>query len=150
MCLLFSDAWCLQMHSYRCISCSFPNNLTNVIIYPKTRFSFGRLGYTLLEFIIVIIIILTHNITSVHSCFVFFHNPHAISMQSHMNNLWHHNISIRLIICMFVLCIAYVWVSLCCSSDLPWRIKIAAPTVLSVRAFRPGIFRSVALFGSLK
>ena len=45
---------CLQMHcfksttSYRCISCSFPNNLTNVINYPKTRFCFGRLGYSLL------------------------------------------------------------------------------------------------------
>ena len=54
---------CLQMHyfksttSNRCIICSFPNNLTNVIIYPKTRFCFGRLGYTLLEFIIFIIII---------------------------------------------------------------------------------------------
>ena len=42
---------CLQMYcfksttSYHCISFSFPNNLTNVIIYPKTRFCFGRLGY---------------------------------------------------------------------------------------------------------
>jgi hypothetical protein len=46
--------WCLQMHcfksttSYRCIRCSFPNNLTNVIINPKTRFCFGRLGFSLL------------------------------------------------------------------------------------------------------
>ena len=43
---------------YRCISCSFPNNLTNVIIYPKTRF-FVLEGWDiayLLEFIIVIII----------------------------------------------------------------------------------------------
>ena len=61
--------WCLQMHcfksttSYRYISFSFPNNLTNVIIYLKTRFCFGRLGYTLLEFIIVI----THN--SIHNFF---------------------------------------------------------------------------------
>ena len=46
----------LQMHCfkstiyYRCINCSFPNNLTNLIIqaYPKTRFCFGRLGYSLL------------------------------------------------------------------------------------------------------
>ena len=59
---------CLQMHcfesttSYLCISCSFPNHLTNVIIYPKTRICFGRLGYTLLEFIIVIIIILMDGI----------------------------------------------------------------------------------------
>ena len=66
--------WCLQMHwfmnktYYRCISCSFPNHLTNVIIYPKTRFCFRRLGYTLLEFIIVITIILMHGIAyySVH------------------------------------------------------------------------------------
>ena len=54
---------CLQMHwfksttSYHCISCFFQNNLTNFIIYPKTRFYFGRLGYTLLELIIVIIIL---------------------------------------------------------------------------------------------
>ena len=59
---------CLQMHcfksttSYRCISCSLPHHLTNVIIYSKTRFYFGRLGQTLLEFIIVIVIILTHGI----------------------------------------------------------------------------------------
>ena len=59
---------CLQMHcfesttSYLCISCSFPNHLTNVIIYPKTRICFVRLGYTLLEFIIVIIIILMDGI----------------------------------------------------------------------------------------
>ena len=79
---------CLQMHyfksttSNRCIICSFPNNLTNVIIYPKTRFCFGRLGYTLLKFIIDIIIILTYGIAyySVQSCSPYFLNPHTISM----------------------------------------------------------------------
>ena len=45
---------------------------------------------------------------------------------------------------MFVLCIAYVCVSVCCSSDLPWHVKIATPTVLSASAFRPGIFRLVS------
>ena len=49
----------------------YANNLTNVIIYLKTRHCFGRLGYTFLEFdIVIIIIILTHSIAyySVHSC----------------------------------------------------------------------------------
>ena len=36
----------------------YANNLTNVIIYLKTRHCFGRLGYTFLEFDIVIIIII--------------------------------------------------------------------------------------------
>ena len=36
---------------------------------------------------------------------------------------------------MFVLCIAYVVVSVC--SDLPWHVKIASPTALSASAFRP-------------
>ena len=31
---------------------------------------------------------------------------------------------------MFVLCIAYMWVSLCCSSDLSWYVKIVTPTAL--------------------
>ena len=39
--------WCLQMLKsttyYHCISCSFPNNLTNIIIYPKTRFCLSLL-----------------------------------------------------------------------------------------------------------
>jgi hypothetical protein len=48
-CTVFADA---------SFSCSFPNNLTNVIINPKTRFCFGRLGYTLLEMIIVCILII--------------------------------------------------------------------------------------------
>ena len=40
---------CIDLNTtyYRCISCSFQNNLTNVIIYPKP-FCFGRLGYSLL------------------------------------------------------------------------------------------------------
>ena len=42
-----------------------------------------------------------------------------------------------------MLCIAYVCVSVCCSSDLPWHVKIATPTALSASAFRPGISRSV-------
>ena len=49
----------------------------------------------------------------------------------------------RLIVCMFVLCIAYV-----CKPMLQLRpamaLKIATPTALSASAFRPGIFPSVA------
>ena len=43
-------------------------------IYPKTRFSFGRLEYTLLEFIIIVIsiIILMHGI-AYYTSFMFFH-----------------------------------------------------------------------------
>ena len=33
---------------------------------------------------------------------------------------------------------------LCCSSDLPWHVKIATPTVLSANALRPGIFWSTS------
>ena len=87
---------CFQMHcfksttSYRCISCS----LTNVIIYPKTRFCFGRLGYTLLKFNIVIVIILTHGIllqcSFMQSLWNFFSTIHMllfICSLTHMNNL---------------------------------------------------------------
>ena len=76
------------------------------------------------------------NVSTIHMLF--------LCSFTHMNNLWHHNISIRLIVCMFVLCIAYVCLSLCCSSDLPWHVKIATPTALSATAFRPGICRSLA------
>ena len=101
----------------------------------------------MLEFIIVIIIILMHGIAyySVHSCspyvIIFFHNPHH-----------RHYISIRQIVCMFMLCIAYWYVSLCCSTDLQWYVKIATPTALSASALRPGIFQSVAqlLYRSLR
>ena len=134
---------CLQMHwfksttSDRFISSSFPNNLTNVIIYPKTRFSFGRLGYTLLEFIILIMPgmalqcsfmqpLWKKTVSTIHMLF--------LCSFTHTNNIWHHNIWMRLIVCMFVLCIAYVCVSLCCSSDLPWHVKIATPTALSPSA----------------
>jgi hypothetical protein len=50
MCFLYGVCRCIDLYRtyYRCISCSFPNNLTNVIIYHKTRFCFGRLGYSLL------------------------------------------------------------------------------------------------------
>ena len=60
---------------------------------------------------------------------------HAASIEKHN----HHNIFSRLIVCMFVVCVAYWCVSLCCSSDLPWRIKIAKPTEQSASALRPGI-----------
>ena len=66
--------WLKSTTYFRCISYPFPNNLIiNNIIYPKTRFCFGRLGYTLLEFIIVIITILTDGIASysVYSCSLF-------------------------------------------------------------------------------
>ena len=45
---------------------------------------------------------------------------------------------------MFLLCIAYWCVSLCCSSNLLWYVKIATPTALSASALRPGICQSVA------
>ena len=82
---------------YHSISCSFPNNLTNFINYPKTRFCFGRLGNTLLEFIVVIIIILTHGIAyySVHSCSPYgkkmFPQSTCISMSyvhMYVSNIW--------------------------------------------------------------
>ena len=38
---------------------------------------------------------------------------------------------------MFVLCIAYWCVNLCCSSDLQLYVKIATPTALSASALRP-------------
>ena len=65
-----------------------------------------------------------------HSLLVFLHaapmkkNPH---------------ISLRQIVCMSVLCLAYWCVSLCCSSDLLWYVKIATPTALSA-SLRPCFF----------
>ena len=133
---------CLQMHcfksktSYRCISV-LPQIIVTVIIYPKTRFGFRRLGYSL--FAQVYYYYYYYYYYAWHSLlqcsfmqplwiFLFFHNPHH-----------HHNISIRLIVCMFLWCIAYRCVSLCYSSDLPWYVKIASPTALSASA-RPGRF----------
>ena len=70
---------------------------------------------------------------SLIQCSFIFHNPHH-----------RHYISIRQIVCMFMLCIAYWYVSLCCSTDLQWYVKIATPTALSASALRPGICQSVA------
>ena len=50
-----------MMHCFKVIILtavpSFPNNLTNVIIYPKTRFFFVRLVWYFAQIIIIIIII---------------------------------------------------------------------------------------------
>ena len=115
-------------------------------IYPKMRFCFGRLENTLLEFIVSI---LMHGIAYSTSFMPMEKDvstiyPLFLCSFTHTNNLWHHNIEIRVIVCMFVLCIAYVCVSVCCSSDLLWHVKIATPTALPASAFRSGIFGSVA------
>ena len=83
---------CLQMHcfksstSYHCISCSFPNNLTNLIFFVLEGWDiayFARVYYCYCY--------------CYHSCspygFFFLHNPYH-----------RYNISIRLIVCMFVTC----------------------------------------------
>ena len=121
---------CLRMHCFKstayycCITCSFPNNLTNVIIYPKTRFCFGRLGYTLLKFIIVIIIIITHG-NNLHCSFM-----HPLWKKiptcyfyavSHIRTIFDIIIlkldySFACLCC--VCCLCYMCVSLCCHSDL--------------------------------
>ena len=59
---------------------------------------------------------------------------HAASMEKKKFHNPHHNISIRHIVGMYVMCIAYWCVSLCCSSDLPWYVKIATPTAPSASA----------------
>ena len=46
---------------------------------------------------------------------------------------------------MFLLCVAYVRVRLCYSSDLPRHVKIATPTALSSRALKPGFSVSGAI-----
>ena len=134
---------------YCCFSCSFPNNWTKVIIYPKSRPCFGRLGYTLLKIIIVVIILTLSllqcsfmqplwkkNVSTIHMLF--------LCSFTHMNNL-RHNISIRLIVWLFVLCIACVCVVVpTCHGTSKKQHQLRYPSV--ALPFRPGIFRSVAQF----
>ena len=90
------DVRCLQMHSFKtttsylCISCSFPNNWTNITTYPKMRFGCGRLGYSLLCSTLFLLLLFyrmaEHTTVFIHAAPMenkCFHNPHAISMQFH-------------------------------------------------------------------
>ena len=142
---------CLQIHwfrsapYYRRISCSLPNNITNVIIYPKTSL-FRKAGiyfawvycwyyyyfnawHSLLQCSFMQPL-WKKNVSTIHMLF--------LCSFTRMNNLILHNILIRLIVCMFVLWIAYVCVCLCYSSDLPRHVKIATTIALSARALKPG------------
>ena len=110
-CLLDSVCRCIDLNTtyYRCISCSFPNNLTNVIIYPKTRFLLEGWDRAYLAL--------------VYPCFYYYFNAwHSLLRCSFMQPLWRK----------------------CCSSDLPWYLKIAKPTALCASSLRPGNCRSVA------
>ena len=91
------------------VSAVLSYHLTNVTIYPKTKFVFRRLEYNLLKFIIVIIIILHHCIL-LQCTFM----QSLCRKKGFINPHHHHNISIRLIACLC--CVAYVCVSVCCTT----------------------------------
>ena len=87
-CMVFTNAL-IYKYNLPLYQLFFPKSFNP--IYPKTRFCFGRLEYTLLKFIIIIIIFIINAWHSllyliyVNSCSPMkkkkeFHNPHAISM----------------------------------------------------------------------
>ena len=93
-CTVFADALIVvrSTTSYHCISCSFPNDLTNVIIYPKNKILFWKAG---IYFAQVNYCNYSYNYFNAWNLpttvliyaapidFFFLHNPHAISMQFH-------------------------------------------------------------------
>ena len=97
---------CLQMHWFKLLTAvsAVLSQIIEPTTYPKTRFCFGRLGYTLLECIIVIVIFIYYYYYYYYYyyCYYYyyfnawhslpqcpfmlshsFHNPYAISMQFH-------------------------------------------------------------------